>query len=134
MTQANHLLVRGFFAALGKGQFPDDLLTPDMTLWTVTSGISDKARFQGGVLMLAAIFGGTLVYSIDTLTAEEDRVAAEVQSRGTLINGEPYHNTHVFTFRIREGRIAAVAEYMNQSIVREKIVPLLQATMTKRPA
>lgn len=132
MTRENHELVRKFFAALGKGQLPDDLLTPDMTMWTLTSGSSDKARFQGGVQMLAGIFGGTLVYTIDALTAEEDRVAAEVRSHGTLVSGEPFHNNHVFTFRIRDGRIAAVSEYMNQTVVREKIMPLLQSALARR--
>ena len=129
MTQSNHQLVRDFFAVLPTGNLPDELLTPDMTAWTTTSGASDKARFQGGVKLLASIFSGSLRYSIDSLTAEEDRVAAEVQSRGTLVNGEDFHNTHVFMFRIRDGRIASVAEHMNAFIVREKLVPLLQAAM-----
>lgn len=129
MTQSNHQLVRDFFAALSTGNLPDELLTPDMTAWTTTSGASDKAHFQGGVKLLASIFSGSLRYSIDSLTAEEDRVAAEVQSRGTLVNGEDFHNTHVFMFRIRDGRIASVAEHMNAFIVREKLVPLLQAAM-----
>ena len=81
--------------------------------------------------MLASIFGGTLTYHIDSLTAEEDRVVADAHSSGTLVNGEPFSNTHMFMFRIRDGRIAFMAEYMNQFIVRDKIVPLLQAAMTK---
>lgn len=131
MTQSNHQLVRDFFAALSMGNLPDELLTPDMTAWTTTSGTSDKARFQGGVKLLASIFAGTLRYSIDSLTAEEDRVAAEVQSRGTLVNGENFRNTHVFMFRIRDGRVASVAEHMNALIVREQLAPLLQAAMAR---
>jgi len=131
MSEVNRELARAFLSALGQGQIPEELLSQDMTIWTLTSGTADKQRFLGGIRMLAAIFGGSLVYTIDSLTAEEDRVAAEVQSRGTLVSGEQYHNTHVFTFRMREGRIAAVAEYMNQTIVREKIIPLLQAAVAQ---
>jgi hypothetical protein len=131
MTRSNHQLVRDFFTALSTGNLPDALLTPDMTAWTTTSGASDKARFQGGIKLLASIFSGSLRYSIDSLTAEEDRVAAEVQSRGTLVNGEDFHNTHVFMFRIRDGRVASVAEHMNALIVREQLAPLLQAAMAK---
>jgi uncharacterized protein len=134
MSRTKQRLVRDFFAAIAGGNLPDDLLTPDMSFWTVNSGSSDKARFQGAMKLLASIFGGTLVYTIDALTAEEDRVVAEVRSHGTLPDGEPFRNEHVFIFRIREGRIASVAEYMNQFIVREKIVPLLQAAMNKAPA
>ncbi len=133
MTPVSHQLVRDFFTAIASGDVPDDLLTQDMSLWTVNGGTSDKARFQGAMKMLASIFRGTLRYEIDALTAEDDRVAAEVQSHGTLPDGEPFHNTHLFMFRIRDGRIAAVAEFMNQFIVREKIAPLMLAAMRKTP-
>ncbi len=132
MSTSNHALVREFFKVIAAGELPETMVTDDMTAWTVTSGTFDKARFQGGVKLLAAIFGGTLVYTIDALTAEDDRVSAEVRSHGTLVNGDPFENTHVFLFRIRDGRIARVAEYMNPMIVQEKIVPLMQAAMSKR--
>jgi uncharacterized protein len=133
MAQVNHQLVRHFFTAIATGNLPDNLLTSDMTFWSVNSGTSDKARFQGAMKILASIFGGTMVYNIDSLTAEEDRVVAEVQSRGTLVNGEAFHNTHIFLFRIHNARIASVAEYMNQFLVRDKIAPLMQAAMAKTP-
>ena len=49
MTPANHQLVRDFFTAIASGNVPDDLLTQDMSLWTVNGGTSDKARFQGAM-------------------------------------------------------------------------------------
>jgi uncharacterized protein len=42
-------------------------------------------------------------------------------------HGGDYLNTYVFIFRIRDGRIAAITEYTNCIVVREKIMPLLQA-------
>jgi uncharacterized protein len=131
MTQSNRQLVIDFFAAIPSGNVPDDLLTSDMSFWSVNGGTADKARFQGAMKILASIFADTLTYNIDSLTAEEDRVIAEVQSHGTLTNGEAIHNTHMFRFRIRDGRIASVAEFMNQLIVREKIAPLMQAAFAK---
>lgn len=131
MTSPNHQLVRDFFAALSSGNLPDELLTPDMTAWTTTSGTSDKARYQGSVKLLGSVFNDGLTYTVQSLTAEEDRVAAEVQSHGTLVNGEVFQNTYVFVFRIRDGRIASAAEHFNPDIVREKIVPLIQAAMAK---
>lgn len=132
MNSVNHQRVRDFFVAIAAGELPEHLVTPDMRAWTVTSGDFDRARFQAGVQLLSSIFGGTLLYTIDALTAEEDRVAAEVHSSGTLINGDPFQNTHVFTFRFHEGRISYVGEFMNPFIVREKIAPLIQAAMSKR--
>lgn len=132
--QTNKQMVRDFFAAIAVGDLPDALVTPDMTFWSVNSGVSDRARFHGGIKILASIFGGTLTYDIAALTAEEDRVVAEISSHGTLANGEAFDNTHVFVFRFRDGRIAAVVEYMNQFVVRDKLAPLLQAAMAGRPA
>jgi ketosteroid isomerase-like protein len=108
------------------------LLTPDMVAWTTSSGAwSDKARFQYGIKLLASIFNGGLAYTIDSLTAEADRVAVEVQSRGTLMNGEDYHGRYVFVLRVRDGRIASVAEHNDPGPVREKLEPLLKAALQK---
>ncbi len=130
MTQRNHQLVREFFLAIAQGEVPDELVTPDMTFWSINSGTADKARFRGAMKVLASIFSRTLTYDIESLTAEEDRVVAEIKSHGMLA-GEPFNNTHVFLFRIRDGRIASAMEYMNQFVVRERIVPLMQAAMNK---
>ena len=132
MSESKHQLIQDFFIAIAAGELPDHLVTPDMKAWTVTSGDFDRARFQGGVKLLSSIFGGTLHYAIDALTVEEDRAAAETRSSGTLINGEPFENVHVFTFRFRDGRISYVGEFMNPYVMREKIAPLIQAAMSKR--
>src|SRR3974390_2052788 len=133
MTRSNHQLVRDFFAALSTGSLSSQFFTDDMTAWTTTSGKSPKEKYLAGVRMLQSLFPAGLTYTIDALTAEEDRVAAEAQSRGTLVNGESFHNVYMFMFRIRDVRIASVAEHFNPQIVREKIVPLLQAAQPKPP-
>jgi uncharacterized protein len=130
MTNANHQIVRDFFVALASGNLPDTMLTADMTVWTTTSGTAPKEKYQGGVKLLRSLFDGGLVYTIDSLTAQDDRVAAEVRSRGRLIDGRDFHNTYVFMFRIRDGRIAAVAEHFNPAPVLQ-IAPLMQAAMAK---
>ncbi|HTZ69283.1 MAG TPA: nuclear transport factor 2 family protein [Acetobacteraceae bacterium] len=131
MTQANHAIVHEFFAALSRGSLPSDLLAPDMTAWTALSGTSDLARFRAGIELLASLFAEPFRYTVDSLTAEEDRVAAEVRAAGTLIGGEHYGNRYVFMFRIREGKIASVAEHTNVVLVREKLAPLLAAAMAR---
>jgi hypothetical protein len=78
---------------------------------------------------LTSIFDGGLAYTIDSLTVEDDRVAAEVQSRGMLINGGTYQGRYVFMLRIRDGRIASVAEHNDAGAVREKLGPLIKAAM-----
>ena len=123
----SHQLVRAFFEAVTEGELPDTMLTPDMTAWTTTQGSMDKAAYQHLIRLLARICSRPLAFTIDSITAEEDRVAAEVRSVGTLIDGEEYRNTYVFVFRVRDGRIASVAEHFNALIVQQKMVPLVQA-------
>jgi ketosteroid isomerase-like protein len=133
MTRSHHQLVQDFFTALSSGSLSSELFTDDMTAWTTTSGRSEKAKYLAGVRLLQSLFPAGLTYTVDSLTAEQDRVAAEVQSRGTLVNGDLFQNVYVFIFRIRDGRIASVAEHFNPQVVREMIVPLLQATTAKVP-
>jgi ketosteroid isomerase-like protein len=128
--EANKQLARAYFAAVTAGDLPDELLTPDMTAWTTTQGPLDKATYQGMVKLLARMCARPLAFTIDSLTAEENRVVAEARSEGVLVGGEPYGNTYIFVFRIRDGRIASVAEHFNALIVQEKLVPLMQ---TLRP-
>lgn len=127
MPQSNHQIVRDFFSALSNGTLSAGMFTADMTAWTTTSGESSRDRYLAGVAMLQSLFPTGLAYTVDSLTAEGDRVAAEVQSRGILVDGKTFHNTYVFMFRIRDERIAGVAEHFNPQVVRDIIVPLLQA-------
>ncbi|MFT3966950.1 MAG: nuclear transport factor 2 family protein [Sphingobium sp.] len=133
MTGTSHQIARDFFSALTSGQPPVHLLADDMTAWTTSSGTDQpRDKYAGGIQMLASLFQGGLQYSIDSLTAEEDRVAAEVRAEGILVNGDIFRNRYVFLFRIRDGQIASVAEHFNPDPVREKIIPLLQAAMAKQ--
>jgi uncharacterized protein len=120
-------LIETFFAAVAAGNLPDDLLTPDMTAWGTTLGPVDKAAYQQVIRLLARITAGPLTFTIDSITAEEDRAVAEVRSQGTLVDGSDYSNTYVFVFRIREGRLASVAEHYNALIVQDKLMPLIRA-------
>jgi len=88
------------------------------------------ARFKAGIKMLSMVVSGELVYQIISLTAEEDRVVAEVSSDWSLINGDRARNRHVFVFGLRDGKIASLAEYMDPAIPREKIGPLIQKMLS----
>jgi ketosteroid isomerase-like protein len=131
MSRSNHQLVRDYFTALPTGDLPDDLFTDDLTVWTITSGASGKAKYLSGLRMLQSLFPGGLTYRVDSLTAEDDRVVAEVRGHGTLASGDEYHNTYVFIFRVRDARIARISEYFNTIVVREKLAPLMQAAANR---
>ena len=129
--QANYDLARGYFEAVSKGELPDSMLTPDMTAWITTGGTIDKEAYRHLIRLLAAMCDGPLRFTIRSLTADEDRVVAEAESKERLINGEEYANTYVFVFRVRDGRLAAIAEHYNALIVQEKLMPLMEAAQAK---
>lgn len=129
--EANRQLARAYFTAVSNGDLPDSLLTHDMTAWLTTGGTIDKPTYQHLIKLLAAMCDGPLRFTIHSLTAEEDRVVAEAESRGKLVDGSEYSNTYVFVFRIRDGRFAAIAEHYNAVVVQEKLMPLMQAAQRK---
>ena len=132
MPTINHQLARAYFAAVTAGELPDSLLTEDMTAWATTIGPIGKQQYQDVVRLLARMCATPIQFTIDAITAEGDRAVAEARSTATLINGEAYANTYVFSFRIRDGRIAWIAEHYNASIVEEKLVPLM-ASLAAQP-
>ena len=119
-------LVQAYFDGVSAGALPDALLTEDMTGWITTGGTVSRQAYQGMIALLRRMLKEPLVFTIDAITAEEDRAVAEARSVGTLINGEAYAQTYVFAFRFRGGRIASVAEHYNALIAQEKLVPLMK--------
>jgi len=58
-----------------------------------------------------------------SLTAEEDRVVAEVRIRGRSAHtGEAYDNLYAFLFWIRDGRIREIHEHLDTLYVVEKLL------------
>jgi ketosteroid isomerase-like protein len=126
MAHPNTKFAHAYFAAVTAGELPDDLLTPDMTAWITTGGTLDKASYQYAIRLLAKMCKSPIQFTVDAITAEDDRVVAEARSEATLISGEPYRQTYVFVLRIRDGRIAHIAEHYNALIVQEKLFPLME--------
>lgn len=119
-------IVAAFFAAVAAGDLPDAMLTPDMTGWITTQGKVDKGTYQGLIRLLAKMTDGPLHFTVDAVTAQDDRIVAEARSAGRLVNGEYYAQTYVYVFRVREGLIASVAEHYNALVAQEKLVPLMK--------
>ena len=133
MSSASHQLIVRFFDALNSGELPAALFTDDMRVSSAVSTSSvDKQGYIGAIKLLQSLFPNRLNYQIDSLTAEEDRVAAAAHAAGTLNNGEQYLNNYLLLFTLRDGKIAAIVEYFNPMPVAEKIAPLMKAALAKR--
>ena len=124
MSHPNHAIAEAYLAAVTAGDLPDSLLTDDMTAWLTTQGPISKAAYQGAIRLFARMTQSPIRFTVDAITAEDDRVVIEAHSQATLINGEEYGNTYVFSLRVRDGRIAWIAEHFNALIAQEKLLPL----------
>jgi hypothetical protein len=124
MSHPNYALAEAYLAAVTAGDLPDSLLTDDMTAWLTTQGPISKAAYQGAIRLFARMAQSPIRFTVDAMTAQDDRVVIEAHSQATLINGEAYGNTYVFSLRVRDGRIAWIAEHFNALIAQEKLFPL----------
>jgi uncharacterized protein len=102
------------------------VLTVDFTAWTTTQGDLSKGQYQAAIRLLRRMCAEPIRFEIDALTAEEDRVVAEARSSARLIDGQDYRQTYVFSFRIRDGRIAWIGEHFNALVVREMLYPVIR--------
>ena len=131
MTQlalSAHDLARAYIAAVEAGELPDELCCDDMTAWITTGGRMGKTQYQGLIRLLAKMCAAPIRFTIDAITAEDDRVIAEARSTATLVNGESYAQTYVFAMRVRGGKIAHIAEHYNALETEAKLVPLMRAS------
>lgn len=119
-------LVRAFFNAGSHGDIEAalGLLTDDVT-WTVTGTTRFSGEYAGkkalAEKLVGPLFGrlkAGIVMTIQNMVAEGDCVVAEATGEAETREGRPYRNTYCFVFRVREGKIAAVTEYMDTELVR----------------
>lgn len=66
----NYQIARDYFAAVAAGELPDAMLTPDMTAWITTGGVTmDKAQYQHAIRLLAIMLDGHIKFIIQSLAA-----------------------------------------------------------------
>jgi ketosteroid isomerase-like protein len=118
-TEANKALVVQFFEEFSRGAIDRAfaLVRDDATWWVPGtlpfSGTKTKAQYLQVVAAIKNGFPGGFTLQVTGMTAEADRVAAEVESRGTHTNGKAYSNKYHFLITIADGQFVHVKEYMD---------------------
>jgi hypothetical protein len=135
MTTSNKQAVQDFLAALGDGDAERlaSVLADDAVACAKGTGSfsveRDRATILAAAGMLKAMIPEGIAFSVISLTAEDDRVVAEVEGRATLVDGTPYNNGYAFVARLRDGRIAHLNEYYCTLLTENTLVPLAAAAM-----
>jgi len=121
MSEANKALVRRYLDAMTRGDpaLPE-LLADDVSWWVPPSSPLGGLR-EGKARVLELMASGIGLYDvtvpfqieIEAIVAEGDRVAVQLVMSARTAKGAPYRNFYHFAFRVRDGRICAVKEYVD---------------------
>lgn len=122
---ANKQLVQSFFDAMNRGDV-DALVAlyhSEGRCWTsgktLISGTLTLNQITQGAGAIFEAFPDGLTFTVHAMTAEDDRVAVEAESRGMHASGKLYNNLYHFLFRIRDGKVLELKEYMDTELVTE---------------
>lgn len=121
VEQQNKQTVTEFMEVFSTGDVDGILsrMTPDATWWVAGTldGISGTKDREGFGEMLSGLSTATTTGAIRltplAFTAEGERVAVETESYTEMTNGRVYNNFYHFVFIVRDGKIAAVKEFLD---------------------
>ena len=120
--ESNKQLATDLFARFSANDIAGalDLLADDANWWIAgkpdtqpAAGEHDKAWMARLFHRMVSQFEGPMPMTIRGLVAEGDKVAVEVVGDGKLRDGRRYQNEYHLLLTIRDGKIAAVREYLD---------------------
>jgi uncharacterized protein len=117
--EQNKAVARRFFELLSAAD-ADALMSmyaDTFSCWTAGrlpfSGTHPRDEVKAMIQGVTAVFPSGWRFTVRTLTAEDDRVAAEAECSGTHVSGKRYEQRYHFLFRIRDGKIYELREYFD---------------------
>jgi len=119
--EGNKAVALDFIRASGAHDAPAlaAMMTEDLVYWVQGKPhLFPYAGTRGKAEMCAyfatpSIFKDGLAQRIGAVTAEDDRVAVEVEVEGVAPNGKLYNNTFHYLFHFRDGKVCKVREYVD---------------------
>lgn len=120
--EANKALVKKFFACFGRSDVAGalEMMTSDATWWIggtprlfPLAGLKTKTEMAEILNGLVPQMKNGLEITPKGMTAEAERVAVEAESFGEFPDGRVYNNEYHFLVQVRDGKIAAVKEYLD---------------------
>ena len=121
----NKKLMQGIFAELAKGNsrpFVDSMA--DDFSWTVTGTTQWSRKYDGKRAVTEELLGELrtklappIVIEASRYIADGDFVAVEARGKNTTKEGIPYNNVYCFVFRLADGKLKELTEYMDTELV-----------------
>jgi ketosteroid isomerase-like protein len=128
--EQNKEIVRRAIAAISRGDLEGFMAdaADDVTLSVMGSAfppIQGKQKVLKGLRnALAARLegGGAIAMTIENLIAEGDFVAEQARGKARTKDGKDYNNTYCRVWRITDGKIRSMQEYLDTELVRACLV------------
>lgn len=133
MSEKNKATAATFLKALGAGDIAAlrAVVTDDVVAVTAGYSAVSGPRDRDLILRICAampqIMENGIEFEILNMTAEADRVAAEVQGHAKTIGGKRYDNQYHFLFHFRDGKICLLKEYLDNQLADTVLGPYLAA-------
>lgn len=121
----NKRIVQNFYDAANRGDTQGFLgqLADDVT-WTNIGSTKYSGTYTSKnditARLLGPLFGqlkAGITAAIHNVVAEADFVVVQLSGQSETNDGRPYNNTYCHVFRIRDGKIAEVTEYLDTELV-----------------
>jgi ketosteroid isomerase-like protein len=121
VESGNKALVRRFFEGMSRGDASLPELLADDVAWWVPPTANLGGLYEGKAKVLGLMGSGVALYDaktpmkveIEQLVAEGEWVCVQMVLEARTARGEDYRNHYHFAFRVRDGRIALVKEYVD---------------------
>lgn len=128
----NKQLLKTAFDAWGTGDIrPLIAAMADDVTWTVSGHNSWSGSFRGKdsvrrdlLAPLGEHFEGTYTSTATRFVAEDDVVVVEARGSVATKAGPRYDNRYCFVFRVEDGRIREITEYLDTQLVAEVLPEL----------
>jgi ketosteroid isomerase-like protein len=124
-TNQNKRLVLDFYEAGARGDMDACFaMLADDVVWTNIGSTRFSGTYAGkqnlAENLLGPLFGqlkAGIASEVEQLVAEGDTVVAQTSGTAETLDGKPYNNTYCQVITVRDGRIAAVTEYMDTALI-----------------
>lgn len=127
----NKKLIAQAYEALAAGdRSPLGALYAEDVRWDMMGATAWSGLYEGRATIaekllapLFAQFGDVYTNRALRIIAEDDLVAVESRGRVTTKAGKPYNNAYCWIYRMREGKIVEITEYLDTALVNDALEP-----------
>ena len=120
----NKQIMQDIFSELAKGNSKLFVETmADDFRWILAGTVKWTQTFEGKNAVLTELFGmlgsvltGPIITTAQRFIADGDYVAVEARGKSTTKTGNPYNNRYCFVFRLADGKLKEVTEYMDTEL------------------